>query len=211
MPGATRWRRPGWRDPRLVIGVVVVAASVVLGARVLAAADDSVPVWTLARDLPAGSPVTGDVLESRPVRFGDAADADRYLSAIADLPEGAALARDVGRGELLPRSALRSGAPADLVQVPLSVAADDLPATVSRGGTVDVWVAAANPDPTADAPEAQRVLVDVEVVSVPATAQGLAPESTRQVIVGVPRDRAGDLGEALGRLATGRVVVVGKD
>ena len=40
-----RGHRPAWRDPRLWIGVVLVAASVVAGARLLAAADDTVQVW----------------------------------------------------------------------------------------------------------------------------------------------------------------------
>ena len=39
-PAATRVARPGWRDPRLWIGLLIVAGSVVLGARLLAAVDD---------------------------------------------------------------------------------------------------------------------------------------------------------------------------
>jgi hypothetical protein len=46
---ALRVRRPGWRDPRLWIGVVLVAGSVVAGARLLAAADDTVQVWSPRR------------------------------------------------------------------------------------------------------------------------------------------------------------------
>ena len=45
VPAALRGQRPAWRDPRLWIGIVLVAASVVVGARVLAAADDTVQVW----------------------------------------------------------------------------------------------------------------------------------------------------------------------
>ena len=52
---AQRVRRPGWRDPRLWIGVVLVAGSVVAGARLLAAADDTVQVWAAATDLGAGA------------------------------------------------------------------------------------------------------------------------------------------------------------
>ena len=54
VPRAPRSRRPGWRNPRLLLGLVLVAGSVVLGARLLAAADDTVGVWAVARDLPAG-------------------------------------------------------------------------------------------------------------------------------------------------------------
>ena len=43
--------------------------------------------------------------------------------------------------------------------------------------------------------------------SLPAGDDGLAPSTTQQVIVGVDESRAGDLAEALGQLADGRVVL----
>ena len=54
VPRATRSRPPGWRNPRLLLGIVLVAGSVVLGARLLAAADDTVAVWAVSADLPDG-------------------------------------------------------------------------------------------------------------------------------------------------------------
>jgi len=48
---------------------VLVAASVVVGARVLAAADDTVQVWAAARDLGAGQRVEADDLVAQRVRF----------------------------------------------------------------------------------------------------------------------------------------------
>ena len=50
-PGASP---PGWRDPRLWIGVAIVAASVVVGALVLGTSDDTVAVWAAADTLGAG-------------------------------------------------------------------------------------------------------------------------------------------------------------
>jgi len=41
-PHATRSRRPGWRNPRLLLGIVLVAGSVILGARLLATAPRAV-------------------------------------------------------------------------------------------------------------------------------------------------------------------------
>ncbi len=209
-PPATRSRRPGWRNPRLLLGLLLVAGSVVLGARVLAAADDSVGVWAVARDLPAGAAIDRGDLEQRKVRFPDGETADGYLAARDDLPEGATLNRPVSGGELLPRSAFASQTGPDLVEVPISVLSDDLPATVRQGSTVDVWV---TPKVSAvgDARvKAIRVLTDVVVVAVPRTHDGLAPQSTRQVIVGVPTARTDDLGEALGGISDGRVVIARK-
>ena len=53
-PPAARLGRPRWRDARLLGGLLLVLLSVVLGARVLAAADDTVAVWSVTTDLAAG-------------------------------------------------------------------------------------------------------------------------------------------------------------
>ena len=55
VPVATRAASAGWRDPRLWVGVVLVVGSVVVGARVLATADDHTSVWVAARDLAPGT------------------------------------------------------------------------------------------------------------------------------------------------------------
>ena len=85
-----------------------------------------------------------------------------------------------------------------------------LPATVRQGSVVDVWVTPKVPSVAGAKARAVPVLSDVVVVAVPRTSAGLAPQTTRQVIVGVPADRAGELGRALGGMADGRVVIARK-
>jgi len=210
VPRATRSHRPGWRNPRLLLGIVLVAASVVLGARLLAAADDTVGVWAVAHDLPAGAQLDQGDLERRQIRFPEADTADRYLAARDDLPSGATLNRPVSAGELLPRAAFTEGFGQDLVEVPVSVVSDDLPATVRQGSVVDVWVTPKVSAVGKTAVKAVPVFTDVVVVAVPGTSDGLSPQTTRQVIVGVPAARADDLGTALGDLSDGRVVIARK-
>jgi hypothetical protein len=209
-PRASRSRRPGWRNPRLLLGLVLVAASIVVGARLMAAADDTVGVWVVARDLPAGAALVEEDVERRQIRFPDDETADRYLAATDDLPDSAALNRPVSAGELLPRTAIAAGSERDLVEVPISVASDDLPATVRQGSVVDIWVAPKVSAVSGQKIKAVPVLTDVVVVAVPRSSDGLAPQSTRQVIVGVPVERSDDLGSALGGIADGRVVVARK-
>ncbi len=186
------------------------AASVVVGARLMAAADDTVGVWVVSRDLPEGATLAGGDVERRQVRFPDDETADRYLAAADDLPEAATLNRPVSAGELLPRAAIAAEAGADLVEVPISVASDDLPATVRQGSVVDIWVAPKVSAVGGQRPKAVPVLTDVVVVAVPRASDSLAPQSTRQVIVGVPAERSDDLGTALGGISDGRVVVARK-
>ena len=210
VPRATRSRRPGWRNPRLLLGIVLVAGSVLLGARLLAAADDTVAVWAVAADLPAGASLEEGDLERRDIRFPNASTADGYVRADESLPDDATLNRDVSAGELLPRSVFARESGEDLVEVPISVVSDDLPATVRQGSVVDVWVTPKVSSVAGGKAKAVPVLSDVVVVAVPRTSAGLAPQTTRQVIVGVPADRAGELGSALGGMADGRVVIARK-
>ena len=209
-PPATRSRRPGWRNPRLLLGVVLVAASVVVGARLMAAADDTVGVWVVVRGLPSGATLEDGDLERRQIRFPDDETADRYLAAADDLPDPATLDRPVAAGELLPRDALATDEGPELVEVPISVASDDLPATVRQGSVVDIWVAPKVSAVAGARVKALPVLTDVVVVGVPRASDSLAPQSTRQLIVGVPADRSDDLGAALGGMSDGRVVVARK-
>lgn len=209
-PEASRVRRRPWRDPRLVVGVALVAVSVLVGARLLAGADDRVAVWAARSAMSTGQPVgPGDLVRTR-VRFDSQHDADRYLSADAAPAPGTVLRRDVGAGELLPRAAISGRAAADLVEVPLSVPSDGVPATVRVGSVVDVWV---TPDratvPAGEATPGRATLVfdDVSVVAAPRTATALGPTATRQVIIGVGGDQRSELSRALARLSGGSVVL----
>lgn len=208
-PQAVRSVAAGWRDPRLVVGVVIVAGCVLLGARVLAGADDTVAVWSARSDLPAGSRLFGDDLTAVQVRIAGSS-ADRYLLAETALAPGSTLVREVDAGELLPRAAVASsGAPAHL-EVPLSVAPDDVPGSVRPGTIVDVWVTPKAAGPNGHSPRARLALEDVVVVAVPSAGDSLAPRTTRQVIVGVDESRSGEVAEALGLMADGRIVLIGR-
>jgi len=186
-PAAVRSGTSRWRDPRLLVGLVVVAVCTLLGARLLAGADDTVAVWAARDALGRGQQVTADLVVRRQVRFQDQADADRYLSADTIPPAGAVVSRPVGAGELLPRAALGRSLDSPTTQVPLSVPADALPATVRTGSSVDVWVTPQRPAGAGSASARSQLLFDdVTVVAVPDENGSLGPATTRQVIVGVP-------------------------
>jgi len=67
---ASRLRRPSWRDSRLLIGVVLVFASVAIGARVVAASDRTVPVFAAASTLTSGHAINRSDLRVVRVRLG---------------------------------------------------------------------------------------------------------------------------------------------
>jgi hypothetical protein len=214
-PPARRAPRSRWRDPRLAVGVGVVALCALLGGRLFAGADDLVAVWAARSSMHAGQRVQAGDLVSRQVRFADQADADLYLSAGGDPPTGV-LARSVGAGELLPRAAIGARSAPDLTEVPLSVDTEAVPSTLHVGSTVDVWVSAQTPASELAAGggsaagrtgRAALVLDDVSVVALPAQTASLGPTATRQVVVGVGDDQRSRLPAAISALSGGAVVL----
>lgn len=188
VPPATRVKRAGWRDPRLWLGVLLVTVSVVGGARLLAAADDTVPVWIARETLGAGAQISEADLDVRRVRFADEADLGRYFRAEEAFPADMVLQRGVGRGELVPRSAVVSGEQVDTLRVPLEVAPHQVPPSVTTGSVIDVYLT--------DGPGGQReqpsgpALEAVVVASAPPVEDSFAVSGARQVVVTVPEEDA---------------------
>src|SRR3954452_23341902 len=205
LPGPTprRVRPPRWLDLRLVLGLLLVLGSVLLGARVVSAADATVPVWAASGDLAAGTVLTADDLVAVDVRLDRVARS--YLSSTTR-PEGRTLSRAVTAGELVPRSAL--AAPRELVQLALPVQAGYVPPSLQRGQLVDVYAVA---DPAAGATGDADGSVTPVVSSAPVQAlsgrsDGVlsTPTTTVQVVVSVPAEEASDVLAAVG----GRPLVV---
>jgi hypothetical protein len=136
-PIASRLRRPSWRDPRLMIGIVLVASSVALGSWLVSSAQVTTGVYAVRDTLVPGATVGPDQLEVVQVRL-DPAQAARYVTADADLPDGAVALRVVATGELLPRDVLGAAADVDVRPVPIGL--DTEPADgVVAGALVDLW------------------------------------------------------------------------
>ena len=201
-PVATRFRRPGWRDPRLLVGLVLVCLSVLLGARLLGTEEPMSTVWSTRGAVSAGEPLSAEDVRPVSVRFDRAEDAARYLAA--EEPWSQVVARrDLAAGELVPAVAVAAGEP-DLAELPLAAQSAGVPSDLTTGDRVDVW-AVPLARSTSAAPRGRQVLADVPVLRVgPRGVSG--PEATRQVVVGVPADA--DLGPTVGRLADGQVVLV---
>jgi len=189
------------------VGLVLVAASVLVGARLLAAADDTVSVWATRAEVRAGQPVTASDLVSRRVRFTDAASAARYLDAGTPLPDGLTARRDVGAGELLPGSAVASDSVTTLQRVPVTVDTAAVPATIRVGSVVNVWVTADTGQSGRPTTPATLVFEHVPVVAVPMSRDELAPQDTRQVIIGVDDAHASGLPDAIAAIPRGTVLI----
>jgi hypothetical protein len=146
-PTAARLRKPSWRDSRLVFGVVLVLLSMAIGGKVMAAADDTVPMYAAAASLVPGQPVTQRDVKRVDVQLG--ADRSRYVAADHEIAHDTFALRDVRPGELLPTSAL--GKRADISLKPVSVpVGGGSAAQLVAGSIVDVWVNAKDPSSAAE-------------------------------------------------------------
>lgn len=203
-PVAVRLRRPSWRDPRLLIGLVLLFTSVAVGARVVAAADHTAPVYAARATLPTGTPLTADALVVVRLRLTgtDAA----YLDARRPPPPGQVLIRTVGAGEIVPLAAV---APADrILSRPVSIPVDsDPPAGLGPGGSVDLWASAKRRDAVGGGyTEPERIAAAVEVSDVRRPGTGLSASRTGSVEVLLPAEALSPVLDALANQA--RIVVL---
>jgi hypothetical protein len=204
---AVRARTPGWRDPRLWVGVAIVAVSVVAGARLVGSADESVPVWAVAEDMGAGDAVAAEDLVAHRVRFVDPAQLDLYFPADEALPADLQLVRGVGAGELLPRAALGAASESGTVQLPVAVDGTLVPPSVQSGSVVDVYVTAGDgsgeqPGDERGGTSARPVLEGVTVIEAPPLDEGFAATGKRQLVLGVTDDQAAAFFRAVGSVTT---------
>ncbi|MBD3914990.1 hypothetical protein [Nocardioides hwasunensis] len=211
VPAAARLRSPGWRDPRLWVGVALVTGSVVAGARILSTADDMTPVWSATSDLAAGQTLTADDLRATRVRFDEGADRDHYLAVDRELPAALTLTRPLAAGELVPAGALGEAADEDTVEVSIAVATEHVPTRLTRGSRVDVWVINDRSLGGDDARSAaELVLGDVAVLDAPLVSDTFASAAARQLVLAVPQADEESLGRVLAASGDNRVRVVGR-
>jgi hypothetical protein len=205
-PAAARLRRPGWRDPRLLTGVVIVALSVALGSWVVSAASRTVPVFVADGALTPGEPLTADALRAVDVRLG--AGTGRYLRADEPLPTDLVVLRVVDDGELVPLTALGADADVRSVAVPVASGLSD---RVRAGAVVDLWFVPdvpVTPGPAADRPDPSTLAQNVVVEQVDAEDGAIVVDGTVTLHVLVPADSLPTVLAALSDAGTVAVVPV---
>jgi hypothetical protein len=133
-PAPRRLAPPRWLDPRLIGGVVLVLVAVLLGSVLVSSADRRQPVWSLSRDVAAGTVLTGADL--RPVRVQLGAAAPRYLGTDVAVA-GRTVHRSLQAGELLAAAELTDPEPGVTVTIPMHP--ENAP-EISRGQRITLWL-----------------------------------------------------------------------
>lgn len=191
-PGSTRTRRRFWVDPRFVIGVVLVVASIAGVGAVVAGSDRTTAVYTARHTLTVGDELTpADLIEMR-VQLGDAAKL--YLVPSPHLHEGLLVTQTILAGEFVARSMVGESSGSDATSLVVDVPGR-LAASVAAGSIVDIW-SARGTGPSQYAPP--TVLVGRAVVVRIVEATGIiATNNGQSVEVLVPQANVGALLEAV--------------
>jgi hypothetical protein len=192
-PQAIRVRRPGWRDPRLLIGLVLVAAAVALGTFAVQAAGRTVPVLAAREAIVPGQSVAAADLVVREVRLAEAEG--RYLRADGEVDPDLVAVRTVGAGELVPVDAVSPAAEVEVRAVAVRPSGE-LSRAVVEGAVVDLWFVAAGGDGDDEATAVP--LVEGVTVAEVGRDQGSLTSSAPTVHVLVP---TADLSTVLAALA----------
>jgi hypothetical protein len=180
--GTPRFSRPRLRDPRVLIGVVLVLASVLGTWFIVRQAAQTTRVWAAAHVLVPGAVLAEGDLTATEVSLPGNAGA--YLSAHDAAPIGSTVLRSVGAGELVPAGQLGSQEQLQgrLLSLDLS---ESLPQAVTAGSRVDIWAA----DSDAETVEPKEILSGIDVVNADHSAGGFAQASGARLEVFVPTDK----------------------
>src|SRR5687768_16776128 len=99
-----RLKKPSWKDPRLLVGVLLILASVVGVISLLGSADKTTEVFAAREAIGVGEKLTPDNVSRVKVRLGDVES--RYITAESGMPEGVVAVQRIGKDQLLPRESL---------------------------------------------------------------------------------------------------------
>lgn len=175
-----RLKPPSWKDPRLLVGVLLVLASVVGVISLVGSADQTTEVYAARDSIAVGEKLTPDNVVRAKVRLGETEQ--HYVTVEAGLPDGLVAVQRIGKNQLVPRESLATVDALD--RKPVAVTIDEaLPPQAVAGTRVDVWVAL--PDARNGFSEPKLLLPGAEIaqVTVGSTALGSSRNTVLMVLV----------------------------
>lgn len=175
---AVRLKKPSWKDPRLLLGLLLVLASVAGVVSLLGAADRTTEIYAAKGPIAVGEKVTAGNVNRVKVRLGDLES--HYLTAESGLPEGLVALQRIGPDQLVPKESL--GKADALNRKPVAITIDEaLPEQAAAGSRVDAWVAL--PDARNGFSEPKLLLPGAEIAEVTPGSTTLGSSRSTVVLV----------------------------
>jgi hypothetical protein len=187
-----RARRSFALDPRFIVGVVLVVASVAAVVWLVQTADQSEEIYVASSTLTTGEQIDRDDLAVVRVRLGQSSS--HYLDPDRFPEQGLVAVRPIGEGELVPMDAVGTVRGEDEARLVVTVAGP-LPSAVGEASRVTLWASAANTTGTGFA--APVVLAsNAQVVTILKPTGLIAAGREVQVELRVPREAVAAVLEA---------------
>lgn len=175
---AARLKRPSWKDPRLMVGILLVLTSVAGVVFLVGSADRTIEVYAARDGIAVGETLTPENVVRVKVRLGDAEQ--HYITASDGLPQGTVAVQRIAKDQLVPRASL--GEVDQLNRKPVAIQVEQsLPSQAVPGARVDVWVA--QPDAKNGFSEPKLVLPGAEIAEVTTGSTALGSSKTTVLMV----------------------------
>ena len=182
--GGARLKKPSWKDPKLLVGILLVLASVVGVISLVGAADQTTEAYTAREAIAVGEKLTMDKLNRVKVRLGDVEQ--HYLTPATGVADGLVAVQRIGRDQLVPHESF--GQLDRLGRKPVAVTIDEvLPAQAAAGSRVDVWVAL--PDTRNGFSQPTLLLPGAEIAQITPGSTALGSARSTVVMVLVPDEQ----------------------
>jgi hypothetical protein len=174
-------KKPSWKDPRLLVGILLVLASVAGVVSLVGAADQTTEAYAAREPIAVGETLTADKLHRVKVRLGEVEQG--YLTPESGLDTGLVAVQRIGKDQLLPRESV--GQLDVLNRKPVAVTVEEsLPSQAVAGSRVDVWVAL--PDARNGFSEPTLLLSGAEIAQITAGSTALGSSRSTVVMILVP-------------------------
>jgi len=203
-PTPRRLARPKWLNVRVIGGILLVVAPVLVGARAIGASSQTAAVWVAGRDLAAGTVLSQGDLTTADVNLGD--NSTLYLTPGSSEPTGLTVVTAMAKGELLAASAVAESDEGRVVAI--GVEPGNMPPGVAHGSTIDLYLTKGG-GAGAEAQATTELIgegITVQSVTAPATG-GLSGATSNQFQLSVLLP-AGVADKLVRILPTGEPIVV---
>lgn len=135
---ASRVRRPGWKDPRLALGAVLVIASVAGTVYLVGELHQTSTVYVASTNITLGEKLTSENMNTQEVQLGNTLD--YYLHTDGELGSDARANTFISAGELIPVTSITHSEMGSRRPINVDLPAD-LSSSITPGSFVDVWIA----------------------------------------------------------------------
>ncbi|UUL77744.1 hypothetical protein NG819_10780 [Pseudarthrobacter sp. Fe7] len=175
---APRLKRPSWKDPRLLLGVLLVLVSVAGVIFLVGSADRTTEVYAARDGIAVGERLTLENVVRAKVRLGDTEQ--HYVTVADGLPQDVVAMQRIAKDQLVPKASLGEVDQLNRKPVALSIA-QTLPSQAVAGARVDVWVA--QPDAKNGFSEPKLILPGAEIAEVTTGSTALGSSKTTVLMV----------------------------